>query len=61
MNPLDSSNDEIEGVLRTRDENAKHFSRCISSVNLIWLPATRGTYGRKGSLSCGFKGGMVLG
>ena len=33
--PPDSSNDEIDGVLETRDENAKHFSRFISSVNVV--------------------------
>ena len=44
--PPDSSNDEIDGVLKTRDENAKEFSRFISSVNVVtcnpWYPCEKG-------------------
>ena len=35
VRPPDSSTDEIDGVLKTRDENAKEFSRFLSSVNVV--------------------------
>ena len=35
VRPPDSSTDEIDGVLKTRDENAKEFSRFLSSVNTV--------------------------
>ena len=34
-NPPDSSHDEIDGNLKTRDENAKQLSRFISSINTV--------------------------
>ena len=35
VKPPDSSTDEIDGVLKTRDENAKEFSRFLSSVTVV--------------------------
>ena len=35
VRPPDSSTDEIDGVLKTRDENAKEFSGFLSSVNMV--------------------------
>ena len=35
VRPPDSSTHEIDGVLKTRDENAKEFSRFLSSVNMV--------------------------
>ena len=35
VRPPDSSTDEIDGVLKTRDENAKEFTRLLSSVNMV--------------------------
>ena len=37
--PPASSNDRINGDLRTRDENAKHFSRFVSSINVVTFNA----------------------
>ena len=35
VRPPNSSTDEIDGVLRTPDENAKEFTRFLSSVNMV--------------------------
>ena len=35
VRPPDSSTDEIDGVLRTRHENAKKFTRSLSSVSMV--------------------------
>ena len=59
VRPPDSSTDETDGALKTRDENAKEFSRFISCVNVVTCNPC-GTYGRKGLLSFGFQGVMVL-
>ena len=48
VNPPDSSNDEIDGVLKTRDENAKPSSRFTSSVNMVTCNPWYLWCGRKG-------------
>ena len=58
VRPPDSSTDEIDGVLKTRDKTAKEFSHFLSSGNVV--TCNLGTCGRRGLPNFGFKGVMAL-